>query len=81
MAPPSVKQELRDLYSDTWGGTDALERALPMGAEVGAPKTVGLFYFLWQERPNDPVNGLATAKTNGRGSITRRKATPNADRV
>lgn len=60
-APPPVKQDLRDLYSDTWVATDALGRSMPTGADVGAPKAdkqVGIFYFLWQERPNDPVNDL-----------------------
>ena len=58
-APPPVKQDLRDLYSDTWVATDALGRAMP--TDVGAPKAdknVGIFYFLWQERPGDPVNDL-----------------------
>ena len=42
----------RDLYSDTWVGTDALGRAMPDAAEVGPPKTdhpheVGMFYITW----------------------------------
>ena len=39
-----------DTFSDTWAGTDALGRALPGFAEVGAPRSgrfVGIFYFLW----------------------------------
>ena len=60
-APPAPKTDLRDLYSDTWVATDALGRAMPTNAQVGAPKAdknVGIFYFLWQERPGDPVNDL-----------------------
>ena len=60
-APPAPQQDLRDLYSDTWVATDALGRKMPTNAEVGAPKAdknVGIFYFLWQERPNDPVTDL-----------------------
>ncbi len=60
-APPAVKQDLRDLYSDTWIATDGLGRTMSVGADAGAPKAdkqVGIFYFLWQERPNDPVNDL-----------------------
>ena len=58
---PAPKTDLRDLYCDTWVATDALGRSMPTNAEVGAPKTdkqVGIFYFLWQERPDDAVNDL-----------------------
>lgn len=40
----------RDLYSDTWVGTDALGRNLPVSGEVRAPqesKQVGIFYLTW----------------------------------
>ena len=60
-APLARAQPLRDLYADTWSATDALGRAMPTGIEVGAPtadKQVGIFYFLWQERPGDAVNDL-----------------------
>lgn len=52
-AAPAPLPPERDLYSDTWVATDALGRALPARAEVGAPragKTVGMFYFLWLGR-------------------------------
>jgi len=42
--------ETRDLFSDTWVGTDALGRNLPVGGEVRGPqsnKEVGIFYFTW----------------------------------
>lgn len=42
--------DLRDTMPDTWVGTDAQGRTLPMSAEAGAPKrdrTVGIFYFNW----------------------------------
>jgi len=47
----------RDTMSDTWAATDALGRTLPGSAECGPPKpdrTVGIFYFLWQDRLHDP---------------------------
>ncbi len=47
-----VPAQAWDTFSDTWVATDALGRALPTTAEVGAPKTnkfVGIFYFLWLE--------------------------------
>lgn len=40
----------RDLWSDTWVATDALDRRLSNYAEVGPPRdnrTVGIFYFIW----------------------------------
>ena len=43
----------RDLYPDTWVGTDGLNRRLPSAKDVGPPKqnrTVGIFYFLTFER-------------------------------
>lgn len=46
------KQEYRDLYSDTWVGTDALGRTMPDISEVGPEKkdhrrVVGMFYITW----------------------------------
>ncbi len=42
----------RDLYPDTWVGTDALGRTMPTSLEVGLPKkdhqrVVGIFYITW----------------------------------
>lgn len=42
----------RDLFADTWVGTDALGRAMPTATEVGPVKTdhrrvVGIFYITW----------------------------------
>jgi hypothetical protein len=47
---------VRDLLSDTWVATDALGRSLPVGEEVGPPRTkkfVGVFYFLWLGQSGD----------------------------
>lgn len=44
----------RDLYSDTWAATDALNRTLPDASSAPAPKkdrTVAIFYFTWMENP------------------------------
>lgn len=41
-----------DNLSDTWAATDSLGRTLPLNAETGPirkDKTVGIFYFLWNE--------------------------------
>ncbi len=45
-------QSYRDIYSDTWVGTDALGRTMPTHEEVGPPKedqrrVVGIFYITW----------------------------------
>ena len=45
-------QYYRDIYPDTWVGTDALGRTLPTSDEVGPVKTdhrriVGIFYITW----------------------------------
>lgn len=42
------KMEARDLYSDTWVGSDELGRALPTLLQTHSPRTryVGIFYFL-----------------------------------
>jgi hypothetical protein len=45
-------QEYRDIYPDTWVATDALERTMPLVAEVGPLKSdqrrvVGIFYITW----------------------------------
>ena len=52
--PPWTEKPLTnwDLYSDTWVATDGLGRQLPTFKETGPPKankSVGLFYYLWQE--------------------------------
>lgn len=44
--------DFRDLYSDTWVGTDALGREMPTHEEVGPPRTdkervVSIFYMTW----------------------------------
>lgn len=46
------KHPFRDLYVDTWVGTDALDRHLPTSVEVGPVKKdhrriVGIFYVTW----------------------------------
>ena len=48
------KLDYRDLYSDTWVGTDGLGRTMPDYAEVGPVKNdhrrvVGMFYITWHD--------------------------------
>lgn len=43
---------IRDLYSDTWVGTDALGRTMPDSSQVGPPRNdhrrvAGIFYITW----------------------------------
>ena len=46
------KNDLRDLYSDTWVASDALGRTMPSADEVGPvktdkPRVVSIFYITW----------------------------------
>lgn len=58
ISPAAAAQQpspTRDLFADTWVGTDALGRAMPTGAEVGPPRTehrrvVGIFYITWHQQ-------------------------------
>lgn len=50
--PSSSVQRIRDLYADTWVGTDALGRTMPTFEVVGPVKkdqrrVVGIFYITW----------------------------------
>ena len=50
-----------DTCPDTWVATDGLGRGLPLHATTGPPRenrTVGIFYFLWNEGQN-PVYDLS----------------------
>ena len=50
-----------DTHADTWVATDGLGRSLPDAGEVGRPKpgkVVAMFYFLWTDRPGDPIHDL-----------------------
>src|SRR5690242_20393152 len=61
----SGKQYYRDLYSDTWVGTDALGRTMPDYQSVGPVKkdhrrVVGIFYITWH---SDPLANLKSPYT------------------
>ena len=56
----------RDLYSDTWVGTDALGRTMPGYDEVGPVKTdhrrvVGMFYITWHQDDKAKLKAPYTA--------------------
>ena len=49
---PADSSHFRDIFSDTWVGTDALGRVMPTSDEVGPvkidhPRVVGIFYVTW----------------------------------
>lgn len=53
-------EQYRDIYPDTWVGTDALGRAMPLYDTVGPVKTdqrrvVGIFYITWH---SDALNKM-----------------------
>ncbi|MGL6196643.1 MAG: hypothetical protein ACRC2T_17665 [Thermoguttaceae bacterium] len=63
-------QEQRDLFSDTWVGTDALGRKMPTHAEVGDVKNdqrrvVGIFYITWH------TQDYANVKSPYTGDVTK----------
>jgi hypothetical protein len=68
----NTNYEVRDLYSDSWVATDALNRELPGYSECGPPREdryVALFYFLWLGQhgtggPYDITKLLAANPTN-----------------
>ncbi|MCC6697848.1 MAG: hypothetical protein IT365_19635 [Candidatus Hydrogenedentes bacterium] len=68
----------RDIYPDTWVGTDALGRTMPDAAAVGPVKqdrrrVVGIFYITWHG------DGLAGMKSPYAADVTRiLAADPNA---
>ena len=57
--PVCAQAPLRDLGADTWAGTDALGRALPMAGQarpLQSGKFVGIFYFVWHSRADTPYD-------------------------
>ncbi len=66
----SEESSFRDLYPDSWVGTDALGRTMPSISEVGPVKTdqrrvVGLFYITWHGE------GLAKMKSPYSADVTK----------
>ncbi len=62
----SGEESYRDLYSDTWVASDALDRKMPSFDEVGPVKqdqrrVVGIFYITWHSdnlaNMKSPYNG------------------------
>ncbi len=65
-----AQQGIRDLYSDTWVGTDALNRKMPSIAEAGPVKNdqrrvVGIFYITWHS------DNLAAMKSPYNADVTK----------
>ena len=75
---PAAEPLIRDLFSDTWVGHDALGRSLPTSSLVGPVKTdhrrvVGIFYITWH---SDSLHKLKAPYT---ADVSRVLATePNA---
>jgi len=51
----------RDVWADTWTGTDGADRAMPAATDTRAPtnRQVGIFYFLWRDREQDSVSEIS----------------------
>lgn len=61
----SAQQGVRDIYSDTWVGSDGLGRKMPGSVDVGPVKkdqrrVVGIFYITWH---GDGANALKSPYT------------------
>ena len=62
----SAQQGVRDLYSDTWVGSDALGRTMPGYVDVGGVKkdqrrVVGIFYITWHSDSASALKSPFTA--------------------
>ncbi len=51
----------RDVFSDTWTGTDGADRSMPSAADTRAPtsRQVGIFYFLWRDRDQNTLSEIS----------------------
>ena len=51
----------RDVWADTWTGTDGADRSMPDATATRAPtdRQVGIFYFLWRDRDQDSVSEIS----------------------
>ena len=63
----AAETNIRDLYSDTWVATDALERTMPSYEAVGPLKkdqrrVVGIFYITWHSDSNNKAPYADVAK-------------------
>ncbi len=54
----------RDLQSDTWAATDALGRTLPTAVSMRQNKFIGIFYFVWQSRSDQPFDNTKALAAN-----------------
>jgi hypothetical protein len=77
----SAQQGVRDIYSDTWVGSDGLGRTMPGSADVGPVKkdqrrVVGIFYITWH---SDSAGASATLAFSAK--MTRSTSSPPSDRA
>ena len=51
----------RDVWTDTWTGTDGADRSMPAASDTRAPtdRLVGIFYFLWRDRDQTSVSEIS----------------------
>ena len=54
-------EEVRDLNADTWVGTDALGREMPVGTGLREGKTSSIFYVTWHSDSNAKLKSPYTA--------------------
>ena len=51
----------RDVWADTWTGTDGADRPMPDATATRAPtdRQVGIFYFLWRDRDQTTISEIS----------------------
>ena len=51
----------RDVWADTWTGTDGADRSMPDATATRAPtnRQVGIFYFLWRDRDQTSISEIS----------------------
>ncbi len=56
----------RDVFADTWTGTDGADRSMPSAADTRAPtnRQVGIFYFLWRDRDQNSLSEVSPSDHN-----------------
>ena len=49
----------RDVWADTWTGTDGADRSMPAETRAPTARQVGIFYFLWRDREQDSISPIS----------------------
>lgn len=61
LANNGILPATRDVWADTWTGTDGADRPMPDATATRAPtdRQVGIFYFLWRDRDQTTISEIS----------------------